>query len=156
MEITDQVIQKLAEILERLGLSAEIESSEIQDGDNGKKYLKLKLIGDNLSELIGFHGKRLESLENIVSLMCRDQFRDSNIRLVIDINNYKDQRVDQIRNMAIKAIMNVKESNQELELAPMKAFERRIVHMEVKSDGEIDSESIGEGDERRIVIKPKK
>ena len=88
--------------------------------------------------------------------MCRDQFRDSNIRLVIDINNYKDQRVDQIRNMAIKAIMNVKESNQELELAPMKAFERRIVHMEVKSDGEIDSESIGEGDERRIVIKPKK
>lgn len=145
------------EFLTQLGLDADIEVA-VSDGsleEQEVKYVTVKLTGENLNELIGFHGKTLSSLQNIMNLIFTREFKDQGYRLVLEVNDYKERRESYLSGFAKRAALDVKSSGQEMELEPMRAYERRIVHMTLKDDPEVETISIGEGDERRIVIRPK-
>jgi spoIIIJ-associated protein len=154
MEINEKIKNKTEELLSLLGIEAEISIEEReQDEESKHEYIWIKLDGDDASKLIGFHGRGLESLETIISMMFEGELIEMNKRIIVEINNYREERIKYIESVARRAAIQVKESNQEMELSPMKAFERRIVHMEIKKEG-LASESIGEGRDRRVVIKP--
>lgn len=152
MDILEKVEQKVIEFLENLSIEAKI-SSEILSDSNDKKYISLSIEGDNLGELIGYHGAMLGSIQNVLSLMLRADLGEE-YYLMVDINNYKADRAENIKQLTEKAINNVLENNQEIALSPMNGFERRIVHMTVQENDQVESESEGEGEERHVVIKP--
>lgn len=146
---TEEVIKKL---LDMLKIEAEL-SHEIKDDEDGK-YIIFNVAGDNASELIGYHGRNIDAFQTVLSMMLKENDTDE-ANIVVDINGYKEKRSEYIRSIGERAIMEVLDTKQEMELAPMKAYERRIIHMMVKENPELSSESIGMGEDRRIIIKLK-
>ena len=140
-------------------MHAEIEA-ELVEGDNEKNYLKIHIQGDELGLLIGFKGQGILALQQyltiIMSLGLKDVEDEKRVRtnILVDINDYKTKQEDQSKQTALRAIDQVLESGQPVELPPMDPARRRIVHLAVSEDERVESESVGEGEDRRVVIKP--
>jgi len=154
---TEKLIKKVKEItiefLTQLGLDPEVEVG-VQEEEE-VKYITVNLEGEHLSELIGFHGKVFDSIQNILGLIVNKQLDLHEYRLLLEINDYRAQREEYLKQYAQRAAMEVKMNKSPLELSPMKPFERRIIHMVLKDDPEVLTESTGEGNDRRIIIKYK-
>jgi spoIIIJ-associated protein len=152
-QILERTVEHIKFILDSFVLSAEV-SVEFVPSDNGEtdKYIMVKLNGDNLNELVGFHGKNMDSVQNIVSIMLSKEF-NQDLRILLEVNDYREKREKYLQSIAQRAALEVQSSGQDVELPPMKPSERRVVHMVLKEENGIISESIGEGEDRRIVIK---
>ncbi len=146
-----KIKESAKEIMTKLEVRGEIEVA-VQEGEEGKKYLAIKLIGEELGNLIGHHGKILEGIQTILGLIINKE-SDNKYRVILDINDYREKRAEYLTSMALQAVDQVRESGQDLELEPMKPNERRIVHMALEKEKGIKTESTGEGEDRRIVIK---
>lgn len=154
---TEKLIKKVKEItiefLTQLGLDPEVEVGVKEEEE--VKYITVNLEGEHLSELIGFHGKVFDSIQNILGLIVNKQLDLHEYRLLLEINDYRVQREEYLKQYAQRAALEVKMNKSSLELSPMKPFERRIIHMVLKDDPEVLTESTGEGNDRRIIIKYK-
>lgn len=148
------------DFLTQLGLDADITVEITQNEKEADySYLQVGLEGDNLGEIIGYRGRMLESVQTVLSMMVSKAIEaegeEGKFRLILDVNQYKDQRADYLKNFALRAADQVKQSRQPMELDPMKPAERRIVHMALRDQEGIETTSAGEGEDRHIVIKPK-
>ena len=152
MEIKEKIKKRTEELIEKLGFKSNVSIEEVIS-DEERKYLKVNIDGDDLSELIGFHGANLEAIQVVLGVLLRNELREEEYRLIVDVNDYRDKRIEQVKSIAKRAIMEVQELNQSFELAPMKSFERRIVHIVSKEEG-MKSESIGDWNDRRVIIQP--
>jgi spoIIIJ-associated protein len=141
------------EFLAQFGLDAEISVDFIESDDSDKRYLQIDLQGENLSELVGYHGKNLEATKTILGLMIAKRVGDDNrVNIIVDINNYKERRKEYLRSYALRAAQQVRISGQDFELPPMKPYERRIIHMILKEEDGINTVSQGEGRDRKVII----
>ncbi len=103
--------------------------------------------------LIGQHGSNLYALEHLLrSILYRN---GHTARVSIDINNYKEEKDKMIANIAKDAATQASLEKKPIVLRPMNAYERRIVHINVADDDRVETESIGEGLDRKVIIKPK-
>lgn len=100
--------------------------------------------------LIGQRGENMRSLQYLTSTALKNNGHDYN-RVNVDIAEYKKQRADRLRTKAETWVKQVKESKEPLELEPMNAADRRVVH-QLASEHGMSSESAGEGRERHIVL----
>lgn len=157
-EILDKTKSLADEFIAQLGLDAEI-TVKFVEGDSDKdadtRYLQINFEGENLAELIGFHGKVFDSIQNILGLIISREINEQGVRTLIEINDYRNRREEYLKKYAKRAAEEVRMTGQPLELSPMKPFERRIVHMVLKDDAEVATESYGEGENRRLRIIPK-
>ena len=153
--ITQEVIKEaellVKEFVDIFGVEPVYSSEGIEVDD--KMIIKIDLEGENMSELVGYHSKNLESLQHIVNLAFNKN-REERIKIIIDINKYREKRESYITSYAQRAIIEVKTNNQPMELPAMKPAERRVVHMVVKQETGIVSTSEGEEPNRYIVIRP--
>lgn len=144
--------QKVKEIIElvvsSLGFEAEFDISE----RNGAIIVNAQI--DEPMLLIGRHGESLEALQHVVKAMVQNNEQEFS-PIVIDINGYKEKRVFSIEKSAHEAVIRVRETGQEYEFPPMNSYERRAVHLIICSHDDIESESTGTRDDRRVKIKPK-
>jgi len=139
----------LREILDNLGIEAKIEIEEKQ----GVFFVTLKTPMPGI--LIGSHGRTLFAFQRILSLIVYRQLGEWP-KIILDIDNYRQKREETLKKMALSAAKKTKISGQEQQLPPMSSGERRIIHLVLSEDPEVETESRGEGKERRVVIKPKK
>jgi spoIIIJ-associated protein len=103
--------------------------------------------------LIGPKGEHLRALNHIIRKVV---YKKSDLaRFTIDINNYREESLKKIRNQALALAEKAKILNQSLEMEPMSSYERMIIHSLFSQDPSITTESIGEKDKRRVVIKIK-
>lgn len=102
--------------------------------------------------LIGQGGDTMRALQFLVSSALRSNGYDYS-RVNVDVADYKKARADQLAERAEDWIKKVQESGEQLELNPMNAADRRIVH-KVANDAGLTTESVGEGRDRRVVLKP--
>jgi len=157
-KIIEIATAQIDEFLTQLGLEAELKI-DFMEADSKEevayRYLLIELQGEHLSELIGFHGKMLASLQNVLGLFMNKALENKEVRVLLDINNYRDKRTEYLTRYAQRAAEEVRMNKQPMELPPMKPFERRIIHMVLKDDPELITESLGEGEDRRVVIKSK-
>ncbi|MFH0791793.1 MAG: R3H domain-containing nucleic acid-binding protein [bacterium] len=126
---------------------------KIDDLVMGENTISVSLTTDEPQTLIGENGQVLNDLQQILRLVLRRQI-DAPFFIDIDINNYKEEKTDKIKEIVRGAIDEVIITGRENILPPMSANERRIVHMEIGLRIDVKSESVGEGPERRVVIKP--
>lgn len=122
---------------------------------NGVKYIKISFNGENLGYLIGNHGKHLESLQYVFSLILRKKFEEGmEYRVLIDVGGYKEERNKKIERMALQKADDARILGEPIELEPMSPSDRRVVHMALQVFDDIKTESIGEGNDRRVKIIP--
>lgn len=117
--------------------------------DNEKIIITL---GDEASVLIGRHGNTLDSLQYLLARFLNED-KDEWRKVVIDINNYRDRREDDLKDLALKLADQVIRSHRDVKTDPLTAPERRVIHMTLKeSRPEVTTFSIGEGSRKRVVI----
>jgi spoIIIJ-associated protein len=104
--------------------------------------------------LIGRDGENLQALEYLLNILLRKNIEDFAWRMILDINNYRAIQEEKLREFARKIAHQVAITNQIVELPPMRARDRRIIHLEIALRSDVTTESIGENKERHIVIRP--
>lgn len=108
------------------------------------------------SMLIGHNGENLQALQYLMkSLLWRTKVIEEQVVFVVDVDNYKKRYEDRLLKLAEERVERVRENNSRETLPPMTPYHRRLVHLHLTTPqfSDISTESIGEGDNRRIVIK---
>jgi spoIIIJ-associated protein len=139
----------LEQLLEHMGLHVAV---NVETGDTSK----LDVRGDAtekeaLGALIGRKGERLSALQHLVNLMLSRKL-GTWTRVLVDVEDYRGRRERQLREIAIRAAEKVRESGKMLQLEPMPALERRWIHLALRENPDVATQSIGEEPHRRVVI----
>ncbi|MCB5291084.1 protein jag [Arthrobacter sp. SO3] len=141
-----------ADYLEELLDIADIDGDIDIEVRNGRTYISIVAEEEaaGLENLVGKDGEVLEALQELTRLAVLSA-TESRSRLVLDINGYRSERAGELQKLAEDAVGSVKTSGEAVALAPMSAYERKIVHDAVAELGLV-SESEGEGADRHIVV----
>ena len=139
----------LETILEHLGFAASV---EVHAGETSK----INVTGDGaekeaLGALIGRKGERLSALQHIVNLLLSKRM-GTWTRVLVDVEDYRGRRERQLREIALRAAERVEETGKMLQLEAMPALERRWIHLALRDQPGIRTQSIGEEPDRRVVI----
>jgi len=145
LEKTKEII---TDFFEKMTILADIEEQKLVDN-----LLKITLVSGEAQVLIGQQGKTLSDIQNILAKIFRKKL-DKEVFLDLDVNNYKSDKEQRFRDLAQEAADEAVSSGREKTLFPMPAFERRIIHTELAKRQDVKTESIGEAEERRVVIRP--
>jgi spoIIIJ-associated protein len=142
----------LEQLLAHIGFAARV---EVETGETSR----LNVVGEanereELGALIGRKGERLSALQHLVNLMLSREM-GTWTRVLVDVEDYRGRRERQLREIADRAAKRVVETGKMLQLEPMPALERRWVHLALKSNPDVVTQSIGEEPNRRIVVLPR-
>ena len=148
MEEAIQYAKKyLEDTLSFFGLNVEVHASADDD------VIQLSVPSSHLNGfLIGQHGDTVRALQFIVSNALKNNDFEST-RVNVDVADYKKQRADRLAEQAADWLKKVQESGEPMELKPMNAADRRIVH-KLADEAGLVTESEGEGRDRHVVLKP--
>lgn len=105
--------------------------------------------------LIGRRGETLRSLQFMVNLLVSRKVQRWP-QIVVDVGNYRQRRQESLEGLARRMAERVRQSGRPVVLEPMGAYERRIVHLALREDDTVFTQSAGEGENRKIVIHPAK
>ena len=111
----------------------------------------LEFIGSYAGKLIGYRGESLNSLQIILSSIVNKDFEDR-VKVLLDIEGYREKREKTLEELAVKISKTVMKTGKPITLEPMSAYERKIIHSKLQENNKIDTHSIGEEPNRRIVI----
>jgi len=114
----------------------------------------LNVEGNDLGMLIGRQGQTLASLEYITRLVVGGQLK-SWLPLNVDVAGYKGRRRESLQRLALHLAEQVKLTNRAISMEPMPPDERRIIHLALADHFDATTESVGEGESRKVVISPK-
>ena len=117
--------------------------------------LMLNIRGSDVADLIGRRGENLRALQFVLGLMLNKQLR-RHVRVTVDVDGYRARREELLRGMAQRFAHRVRATGQPMQLEAMPPNERRIVHLALAEDPDVSTESTGEGDARRVVIRPRR
>lgn len=146
----EQIAKKIIDsILSALGVEVEYEITQEEEEGIGVTFDT-----EEKGILIGYHGEVLESLQLIFSLAISKKIGKF-VRVSLEIGDYKKTRTEYLKNLIDEARGKVLTDKREFPLYNLKPWERRIIHMLLQEDKEIRTESMGEGKERTLLIKPR-
>ena len=152
----EQARSVLQDLLEHLQVRAEVVAAYGQQDPQAEgPVIVLDIQGDDLDPLIGRRGETLAALQYIARLILSKQFA-RNVDLVVDVQGHKQRREDQLRRMARRMAEQAAQRQRVMSLEPMPANERRIIHLELREHPDVTTESVGDGDRRKVTIIPKK
>lgn len=110
--------------------------------------------GPGVGDLIGRRGETLAALQYIARLIV-GQETASRVHLIVDVDGYKAQRAESLRGLAARLAEQAVRTGRRVILEPMPPHERRIVHLALRDHPQVTTESIGQGDRRKVTIIPK-
>jgi spoIIIJ-associated protein len=146
------VVSRVAEILDTLlglmGVQSKVEvlSEELPLG--------LNINGDDLGILIGRRGQTLAALEYVIKLIVVRRLKTW-VPLTVDVGGYKKQRRDSLQKLALYLAEQVKSRRRAMPMEPMPADERRIIHLALADHPDVTTQSIGDGEDRKVVVLPR-
>ncbi len=143
-------VQELAQdLLSRL----EVAGTVAVDVDETGAY-RVHIETEETGLLIGFHGKTLESFQIILGILV---FRKLGTwtKVYVNVGDYREKREEALMHMAQRAAERALVRGEPVELAPLSPSERRVIHLTLQGDDRIATESVGEGEGRVLVVKPK-
>jgi len=145
LKIIKEITEKLLELLEVKASLVVKEEDEI---------INIQLETEEPGILIGYHGQALQALQLLISLIGFKKFNEW-VRVVVNVGDYQEKRQESLTKMAQSIAQRAKFSGTSQSLPPMSSAERRIIHLALANDTEVETFSEGEGRERHVVIKPK-
>jgi len=144
-----KIARQLTEnILKELEITAKVDVKEENEA------IQINIDGDELGLLIGYHGENLEALQLLLGLMVNKKLDTVEwIPVNLDIGKWRSDRMNELRSMVEKAASEIGVSKETVELLPMPASQRRMVHLILSDFLNLTSVSEGEEPNRRVVIK---
>lgn len=121
----------------------------------GESAIEINIEVADGSDLIGSEGSNLVALQHLIRVIWRRQNRYNTPRFILDVNNYRKERREYLKSLALETADRVSDENRLVVLRPMNAFERRLIHIALAEDPRVLTESLGEDHERRVIVKPK-
>lgn len=113
--------------------------------------LEVVIEGKEAGILIGYRGETLYSLQSLISSVANKN-SDEKIKILLDIENYKQKREKTLSDLAIKLSKTVEKTKKSVTLEPMQAYERKIIHSVLQNSSKVKTESVGEEPRRRVII----
>ena len=115
----------------------------------------IDITGDDSGLLIGRRGETLRALQYLVNLVVRRNLEDEPVRVVLDIERYRERRHNSLHDLALKVADKVATTGRAIPLEPMPAAERRVIHMALAEHPRVSTQSNGLGESRRVTITPR-
>jgi len=139
-------LQKMADLITE---DAEVEAQTDKD------HLTLKIFGGNAGILIGRKGQTLDAMQFLTDKIINRK-SEARVRVKVDVEGYTETRKSNLRHLAVKMAEKAKKTGRPATINQMSAQDRRIVHLALKDDNRVRTQSMGDGYYRRLVIFPKK
>jgi spoIIIJ-associated protein len=149
-EVTPVIKAKefIEKVVSNMGIDCKI--VEAEKNDDSVDFI-LEGESDELGILIGHHGDVLESLQYLASLAA-NRGTDDFYRISIDVNDYRKKREETLRALARKKAARVAKYKRSFVFEPMSAKDRRIIHSELQDFEGVNTRSVGQDDERKVII----
>jgi spoIIIJ-associated protein len=142
------------ELLERVLATLSLDAT-VRVDDEGEE-VKATVAGSDLGVLIGRHGQMIDSLQYLANAMAHRAVGEGRRRIVIDAAGYRARRASTLESLARRTAEQVSATGRRVELEPMSAVERRIVHEVLKDDPEVSTVSEGTEPNRYVVVVPER
>lgn len=157
-EEEDQILrvarETVTELLEKMKVKSQVSAYYGEADDARSKVpVHVDITGDDLSILIGRRAEILNALQYITRLIIGKELGRS-VPLVVDVEGYRKRREQQIRQLARRMADQAIKTGRRQILEPMPPNERRLVHIELRNNSEVSTESIGEEPRRKVTILP--
>lgn len=149
-EHVDEVTPVVTEFLEGLVAKMQIEATVSRGVRNGDIIFKVN--GENVNNLIGYHGETLEAIQFIVNTIVRERVPQYRKKIYIDVENYRRKRQDTVEQIAERVAKKVLTSKCSIKLEPMNSFERKAIHFALSGIEHIGTHSEGVEPNRCLVI----
>lgn len=148
---TQVALATVKELLERMGVQAQVTVRESQKDEP----FTVNISGEDLSILIGPRGETLNALQYIARLIAsRELLRWA--AFFLDVEGYRQRRAKELQDLAYRMAERAALTKQPLVLEPMPAYERRIIHIALRDHPLATTQSVGQGEHRRVTILPRK
>lgn len=150
MDPKEHITNTLRTILGHLNIVLEGISAET---DPATKSLRFEVRTPDSAILIGERGARLLALNHLVKRIAERELKDEELQFFIDVNDYQKKRIDDIRTKAHMLAERARYFKSSVEMDPMSSYERMIIHAQFTEVSDITTESLGQGKDRRVVLK---
>lgn len=141
------------EFVERVLYDMGLEESRVEASKNEDGDVVVTVAGDHLGAIIGRHGEVMDSLQYLTSLVI-NRAKNDYTRVVLDIEGYRAKRAQSLEELADRMAERVTRTGRAVTLEPMNPYERRIIHSRVQTIEGVTTFSVGEGEDRKIVVAP--
>jgi len=144
-----QIKQITEELLEKLEITGVVSVDTDESG-----AFRVHIETEETGLLIGFHGRTLESFQLILGMIAGKQLGKWE-RIYVNVGDYREKREEALMYMAQRAAERALATGRPIELSRLSASERRVIHLTLSGDERVQTESVGEGMDRKLVISPK-
>lgn len=145
-EVSVIVTEFLEGILSHMGIEGTV-TRGVKNGD-----VIFKINGENINNLIGYHGETLEAIQYIVNKIVRDKVKEYRRKVYIDVENYRRKRQETVEQIAERVAKKVLTTKRSIKLEPMNSFERKSIHFALSNIEHIGTHSEGNEPNRCLVI----
>ena len=151
----EEAIAKAKEFLQKIFQAMQVDAVLEKFVSKYDGTVTFRLHGSDMGILIGKHGQTLDSLQYLTNLVANKNSTER-VRIIIDVEDYRDRRVETLNRLACRLAGKVKKSGQRVALEPMNPHERKIIHMALQGDRRVTTLSEGDEPYRHVVIELKK
>jgi len=151
LETTSAIVHTL---LSKMKVEAQVTTAYGEASDDGEAPVLVDIRGEDLSVLIGRRSETLNALQYIAGLMVSKQ-AGHYVQLVVDVEGFRTRREKQLRQLARRMAEEAIRTGKRQVLEPMSAADRRIVHIELREEASVTTESIGADPNRKVTIVPR-
>jgi len=150
----EKLIKEVAEeILGKMGFETSLTITTSVIEESGRGNITLEIESPDSKFIIGKQGATLVSLQHILKMLVRAK-SDTYINFSVDVNGYQQQQDAYIREAANDLASEAAINGRAVTMEPMNGYERRLVHLELEKNSKVKTESIGEGEDRKVIISP--
>lgn len=154
-EEKEKAQEMIAQLLSKLDIEASLSASVSEPDDlTGRKVNVFDIEGEDLGVLIGPRGETLNALQYLSRLMVGNQIQ-RRASFVVDVEGYRRRRQQALARLAERMAKKVVTRRRPVSLEPMPPHERRIIHMTLRDNDDVYTQSSGEGKRRKVRILPK-
>jgi spoIIIJ-associated protein len=146
-DVVDETEGRMTALLDAMGFEARV---EVYDAGG---FVAVDVATDNTALFIGQKGETIDSLQYLVNASV-NRTRTSRVRIVLDAEGYRQRRVEALQGMAHRSARKALREERPVELPPMNPAERRVVHLFLRDNPRVTTESEGAGDTRRVLVFP--
>lgn len=154
-EVAKDILETL---LSKMGIAGSVEAQAKpfvqEEDDDATVPLAFNIKGNDLGLLIGRRGHTLSDLQYIVRLIIGHQTKTW-ASIFIDVEGYRQRRYEALQSLARRMAEQVKATKMPFTLEPMSAYERRIIHLALADNPDVTTQSVGEGEARKVVLLPR-
>lgn len=152
VDVASDTLRTLLDYMQIDDATIHIGKQDMTEEDTSAPWI-LDIRGSDMGQLIGRKGETLEALQYVTRLIVSRETK-ARANFIIDVEGYKARREQSLYRLAERMAAQARRMNRTVSLEPMPPNERRIIHIALRNDNTVETESVGTGNKRKVTIRP--